>query len=255
MVSKLVTLSLLAALASNVNAYYWHVETVFGHAGGAYIDYKIHPVDIQFPENNAVVDKGGFPLNEPANLSLTLGYSAYGYEDINMSFDLEKEELIALRAMDGQKEKATFPCVQMDEVLEKGDYWETVKRKVYSCGNPAYYGIKGKPKPITTTRAVPTTTTTVAVTTTTTPPPAVVTTTTTNVVTTTNVPTTTTIVTSVATEPITTTTTTTLAPQPTPTCLAGYRGKRNGKGPNGACCSHSDDCKDTCVKGVCGVHP
>ncbi|KAF9344045.1 hypothetical protein BGX34_006050, partial [Mortierella sp. NVP85] len=179
MVSKLVTLSLLAALACNVNAYYWHVETVFNHAGGASIGYKIHPVDIQFPQNNAVVDIGGFPLKEPANLSLTLGYSEYGYEDINMSFDLQKEELIALRAMDGQKEKALFPCIQMDEVLEEGYYWETVKRKVYSCGNPAYYGIKGKPKPTTTTLAVPTTTTTIAVTTTTTPP-AVVTTTTTN---------------------------------------------------------------------------
>ncbi|KAK3814055.1 MAG: hypothetical protein J3Q66DRAFT_402637 [Benniella sp.] len=38
-------------------------------------------------------------------------------------------------------------------------------------------------------------------------------------------------------------------------CLTGYEDKRNGKGPNGACCSHSDDCKDTCVKGICGVHP
>ena len=247
MVSKLVTLSLLAALASSVNAYYWHVETVFGHAGMAYIDYKIHPVDIQFPQNDAVVDKGGLILKEPAILSMTINYSVYGYEDINMSFDLEKEELVALRAMEGQKEKATFPCVQMDEVSEAGDYWETVKRKVYSCGNPAYYGVKGRPKPVTTTLAVPTTTTTTAVTTTT-PPPAVVTTTTT----TTNVPTTTTttIVTSVTTEPITTTT---LAPKPTPTCLTGYRGKRNGKGPNGACCSHSDDCVDTCVKGICGV--
>ncbi|KAK3816288.1 MAG: hypothetical protein J3Q66DRAFT_401452 [Benniella sp.] len=232
MVSKLVTLSLLAALASNVNAYYWHVETVFGHAGGAYIDYKIHPVDIQFPENDAVVDKGGIPLNEPANLSLTLGYSAYGYEDINMSFDLEKEELIALRAMDGQKEKATFPCVQMDEVLEKGDYWETVKRKVYSCGNPAYYGVKGKPKPTTTTLAVPTKTTVVTTTTT-------------------KVPTTTTIVNAVAVDPINNA----IAPRAYPSCFPGYGGKRNGKGPNGACCSHSDDCKDTCFNGICGVHP
>jgi hypothetical protein len=30
---------------------------------------------------------------------------------------------------------------------------------------------------------------------------------------------------------------------------------KNGKGPNGACCSHSDDCKDTCVYGICRVHP
>jgi hypothetical protein len=45
-------------------------------------------------------------------------------------------------------------------------------------------------------------------------------------------------------------------PNPSNTyCIPGYRGKRNGKGPNGACCSHSRDCKDTCVKNVCGVHP
>lgn len=39
------------------------------------------------------------------------------------------------------------------------------------------------------------------------------------------------------------------------TCILGYLGKRNGKGPNGACCTHSNDCLDTCVKGVCGVTP
>lgn len=46
--------------------------------------------------------------------------------------------------------------------------------------------------------------------------------------------------------------------KPTPTdapCKSGYRGKRNGKGPNGTCCSHSDDCLDTCVSGTCGVSP
>jgi len=219
MVSKLVTLSLLAALASSVNAYYWHVETVFGHNGGAYIDYKIHPVDIQFPENDAVVDKGGFPLKEPANLSMTINYSVYGYEDINMSFDLEKEELVALRAMEGQKEKATFPCVQMDEVSEAGDYWETVKRKVYSCGNPAYYGVKGRPKPVTTTLAVPTTTTVVA------------------------------------TKPMAVAAALPLTSPSYPYCIGGYKDERNGEGPDGACCSHSDDCEDTCVKGICGVHP
>ncbi|KAG2229952.1 hypothetical protein INT48_003497 [Thamnidium elegans] len=52
--------------------------------------------------------------------------------------------------------------------------------------------------------------------------------------------------------------TTTKTSQPTATnapCKSGYRGKRNGKGPNGACCSHSDDCLDTCVSGICGVSP
>lgn len=38
-------------------------------------------------------------------------------------------------------------------------------------------------------------------------------------------------------------------------CVTGYRGMRNGGGPTGACCSHSDDCLDTCVQGVCGITP
>ncbi|KAF9540647.1 hypothetical protein EC957_003932 [Mortierella hygrophila] len=42
--------------------------------------------------------------------------------------------------------------------------------------------------------------------------------------------------------------------QPTLSCLPGFRGKRTGRGPNGACCSHSDDCFESCVKGVCKVY-
>ncbi|ORE02472.1 hypothetical protein BCV72DRAFT_297726 [Rhizopus microsporus var. microsporus] len=41
---------------------------------------------------------------------------------------------------------------------------------------------------------------------------------------------------------------------PTPSsCKSGYRGKRNGKGPEGACCSHSDDCQESCIKGKCNT--
>ncbi|KAI8071377.1 hypothetical protein BC940DRAFT_294307 [Gongronella butleri] len=52
----------------------------------------------------------------------------------------------------------------------------------------------------------------------------------------------------------TTTTTKTTTKTPTPTCIAGYKGKLNGQGPNGACCSSSDDCKETCVKGICKLY-
>jgi hypothetical protein len=38
-------------------------------------------------------------------------------------------------------------------------------------------------------------------------------------------------------------------------CIAGYREKKHGNGPTGACCSYSDDCLDTCVQGVCGTAP
>ncbi|KAG0014266.1 hypothetical protein BGZ82_001820 [Podila clonocystis] len=53
-------------------------------------------------------------------------------------------------------------------------------------------------------------------------------------------------------KPTTTVTPVTTA-QPLPTCLPGYRGKRTGRGPNGVCCSHSEDCIESCVKGVCKV--
>ncbi|KAK3807198.1 MAG: hypothetical protein J3Q66DRAFT_356944 [Benniella sp.] len=115
--------------------------------------------------------------------------------------------------------------------------WGAHGWRVYSCANSDFNGKKGVPvtPPSTTTTATPVPTTTCPVVTVTVPV----------TVTTTNPPKPTT------TPPKPTTT----PPKPSPTCLAGYKGKRNGKGPNGACCSHSDDCKDTCVKGVCGVHP
>ncbi|KAK3816285.1 MAG: hypothetical protein J3Q66DRAFT_342135 [Benniella sp.] len=265
MVSKFFALTLVAAVASQVNAYYWHVETFYQRFGEeTSLFYNVHPVDIQIPGNTeAVVAWGGIVLDDNP-YTVTIHFNEHGYENVYLDMDHSTQELTALRAMDNKlQEKAVFSCVKMDEFLSEELYNREVTKKVYSCGNRAYFGRKGIPVPTTTTRAVPTTTTTVAVPTTTTLPPAIVTTTNTNVVTTTTVPTTTrttttaivatTIVTSVATEPIITTTT--LVPKPTPTCLAGYRGKRNGKGPNGACCSHSDDCKDTCVKGVCGLSP
>ncbi|KAI9279613.1 hypothetical protein BY458DRAFT_502303 [Sporodiniella umbellata] len=49
------------------------------------------------------------------------------------------------------------------------------------------------------------------------------------------------------------TVTTTTAPKPTttPTCTEGSKGLKNGDGYKGYCCKNSDDCRDTCVKGVC----
>ncbi|CAO3692131.1 hypothetical protein G6F70_008784 [Rhizopus microsporus] len=41
------------------------------------------------------------------------------------------------------------------------------------------------------------------------------------------------------------------SPAPTGTCTAGSKGKGNGDGYKGYCCKNSDDCIDTCVKGVC----
>ncbi|KAI9281513.1 hypothetical protein BY458DRAFT_574888 [Sporodiniella umbellata] len=36
-------------------------------------------------------------------------------------------------------------------------------------------------------------------------------------------------------------------------CQAGYRGKKNGKGPEGACCSKSSDCQESCIQGKCNA--
>ncbi|CEG82707.1 hypothetical protein RMATCC62417_16740 [Rhizopus microsporus] len=48
-----------------------------------------------------------------------------------------------------------------------------------------------------------------------------------------------------------TTTTTTAATTATASCITGSRGKKKGNGFNGYCCSFSDDCRDSCVKGKC----
>lgn len=49
----------------------------------------------------------------------------------------------------------------------------------------------------------------------------------------------------------TTTTTATTATTATASCIAGSRGKKKGNGFNGYCCSSSDDCHESCVKGKC----
>ncbi|CEJ02259.1 hypothetical protein RMCBS344292_16268 [Rhizopus microsporus] len=56
--------------------------------------------------------------------------------------------------------------------------------------------------------------------------------------------------------PSTTTTATTIkntgSPSPTPnSCISGVKGKKRGNGFNGYCCSTSDDCRDSCIKGKC----
>ncbi|KAL7325210.1 hypothetical protein PS15p_207726 [Mucor circinelloides] len=36
-------------------------------------------------------------------------------------------------------------------------------------------------------------------------------------------------------------------------CQAGFKGKKNGRGPLDACCSHSDDCQESCINGKCNA--
>ncbi|CEJ04344.1 hypothetical protein RMCBS344292_18308 [Rhizopus microsporus] len=50
----------------------------------------------------------------------------------------------------------------------------------------------------------------------------------------------------------TTTTKNTGSPTPTPSsCISGVKGKKKGNGFNGYCCSTSDDCRESCIKGKC----
>ncbi|KAG1447410.1 hypothetical protein G6F56_009272 [Rhizopus delemar] len=49
----------------------------------------------------------------------------------------------------------------------------------------------------------------------------------------------------------TNTKTTTAAAEPTSTCAAGSKGLGNGDGYKGDCCKNSDDCVNSCVRGVC----
>ncbi|KAK3807245.1 MAG: hypothetical protein J3Q66DRAFT_357052 [Benniella sp.] len=227
MVSKIVCLSLLAALASTVNAYYWHVEIYYQTSTLTGTRYKIRPIDLQVPGSVVLVKEG--------DISQTADFYLDAYDEIKLSTTPTASGL-ELNPLEGVQKMLmeTIPCTKMDE-FQQND----ITTKVYDCTHPDIIGKKGlnRPLPTTTTPApVPTTTcpavtVTVPVTVATTNPPQ----------TTTNPPKPTT------TPPKSTTT----PPKPTPTCLSGYRGKRNGKGPDGACCSDSDDCKDTCVKGIC----
>ncbi|KAF9350060.1 hypothetical protein BGX34_001427 [Mortierella sp. NVP85] len=274
MVSKIVGLSLLVALASTVNAYTWLVHYAYDDsASPRYFKWKVHPVDVQIPGNDALVwtyESGAPPSFNPP-------FGQYGYGIVNVVLVSPSVRELAQLYVIGSNPAIDFPCTKIEEFVKLGQ--PGPNNTILNLTN------KGTPAFPTTTPPVPTTTTcpvvtvTVPVTPTTTNPP----------------PTTTTPPQSTTTPPQSTTTPpkpTTSPPKPSPTCLAGYKGKKNGKGldgaccsssddcrdtcvqdicrdrcltgyegkkngkgPNGACCSHSDDCKDTCVYGICKVHP
>ncbi|GAA5814306.1 hypothetical protein MFLAVUS_007800 [Mucor flavus] len=83
-------------------------------------------------------------------------------------------------------------------------------------------------------------------------PKVIIPVTTTTTTTTTVVPTTTITSTTITSSSTASSSSSTAATTPAPSCTVGYLGKGNGKGPTNACCSTSDDCKDSCVKGLCG---
>ncbi|KAF9350061.1 hypothetical protein BGX34_001428 [Mortierella sp. NVP85] len=267
MVSKSAGLTLLAVLASTVNAYSWYGHIHFTTNNYSDLKYQIHPVDVQVPGNDRALVLNGDLMTVPE----LPPWNKTGYGNIGFSFGFYQSKPELIRIYDNSAQFYNFPCTKIEEfVVPETSTTNSTTWKVYSCKNPEFDGRKGIPVsgPTTTTPPVATATATA------TSCPAV----------TVTVP-----VTVATTNPPQTTTS---PPKPSPTCLAGYEGKKNGKGldgaccsssddcrdtcvqgickdrcltgyegkkngkgPNGACCSHSDDCKDTCVYGICGVHP
>ncbi|KAF9345051.1 hypothetical protein BGX34_005067, partial [Mortierella sp. NVP85] len=236
-----VGLTLLAALASSVHSHYYHIEITYQNLTVDTAHFKLNPVDPQIPGNDeALVREADFKLVDGGGT----GYEKYNY--LTVRFHLEQD--LKLSKLDhsgggggggGGGGETSIPCVMMDSFKLNEPSGTTLTRDVYDCYRADLFGVKGLQvnRPTTTTPAPVTTTCSVA---TTTCPMVTVTV---PVVTTTNPP-------KLTTTPPKPTAT---PPKPSPTCLACYIGKKNGKGPNGACCSHSDDCKDTCVKGICGT--
>jgi len=233
MVSKILGLTLLAALASQANAYFYYAEIEYFGTSPTTIHYKIHPIDWFRPGNEIFIKENDAAFPGPAIIDMT----QYSYQKLKLepNAQLELTELVLIPS--GSRDVGDAPCTRFDKNQAGIDPATATITKMYICGGPEYYGRNGEtvPKPTPTPCPVVPTTTCPVVPTTTCPAVTV------------TVP---------VTVPVTPTTTnpppTTTSPQkPSPTCLAGYKGKGNGKGPDGACCSLSDDCKDTCVKGIC----
>jgi len=229
MVSKIVGLTLLAALASTVSAYTYYAHLVLPDPTALNSVVKVHIVDDQVPGNNeAVFMEYRFP-GYP-DFDQYSSFKKYGYTQIEASIIFRDSE-VELNRLTEPNMFTMFSCQRIDRFTQPGPCNSTLTWKVYSCENKNFYDKKGIPAPPPTT-STPVVPLVPCPTTTTNPPPQT---------TTTNPPKPTT------TPPKPTTT----PPKPTPTCLAGYNGKGNGKGPDGACCSKSGDCKDTCVQGIC----
>ncbi|KAF9365915.1 hypothetical protein BGX34_007587 [Mortierella sp. NVP85] len=228
MISKIAALALLVALASRVDAYYFHAEIAYQGPLAA-IQYKVHPVDIQVPGNDALVMEGEMRIN---STSMTLPYEQYGYKNVRMYVkDAESGAELAFLsvfAFPPNTPTPQFDCAKTDEFRQEGPN-TIVIHKAYICSNPVYYGRKGIPATTTTPTPAVSTTCLAAPTTTAPPQPTLP-------------------------EPPLPVPTTTYTAPPVITCTPGYKGKKNGKGPNGACCSSTKDCKNKCVKGVCRAH-
>ncbi|KAF9357672.1 hypothetical protein BGX26_003302 [Mortierella sp. AD094] len=207
----------LAIFANMVSAYYWQAEVGFIDNSIASAQLCITVVDPQVWSNtDALRSCANVALNYDGG-SIMFNFQKNGYDTAMAVLDRTNEELTAIRALDQfNRDKDQFPCVKMDE-YPAVHFGQPYTNKIYNCGNPKYYDA-----PITTPTAYDDfhydRHYDYSHCSTTTLPRA----------------------------------TTTV---PAGSCLSGYKGKKNGHRPNSYCYKTSDDCDDTCVKGIRGVHP
>jgi hypothetical protein len=81
MVSKTLGLTLLAALASTVHAYYYHIEITYQDLTVDTAHFKLNPVDPQIPGNDvALVREADFKLVDGGGT----GYEKYEYLSVKI---------------------------------------------------------------------------------------------------------------------------------------------------------------------------
>ncbi|KAG0054568.1 hypothetical protein BGZ83_010973 [Gryganskiella cystojenkinii] len=261
----------LAAIANLATAYYWQAELGFGtdSRGNQFSRMCIKVVDSQVPSNYEKT--GGCAISYLPDGKGSILFADSYYDPVVVAADIANPGLSYVTSTGPQPKythKGQIPCSKMDEYsFTDAEKCVTYPMQVYNCAASNYYGLKGDvipPLPVsnTTTSSVapsacPTKLPTTLATPSTSSMPATSAIPITNSTTVATGPivTTASAIPTIATTVIRSTAKTVTTAAPKPTCTSGYRGKKTGKGPTRACCSSSDDCQDTCFKGVCGVHP
>ncbi|KAG0044090.1 hypothetical protein BGZ83_010672 [Gryganskiella cystojenkinii] len=238
---------LLGVAVTCVRAAYYIVDVSYYPQEMVYSGVLRYPADSNFPlayaecgsSSSMLVNQGDTfgagivckGLKTTIGLNFPNGYNAT--TGVTDAYDFHREEY--------------YPCQKINE-----DYHATT----YACGGVHIDYAPDEPvTSMTTTTAATNAPATTAV-----PTSAVAVNTTTAVPSTTVVPITTVVPSTKVTMVVSTTTTvhstvrTTVAtPSPTSSCAAGVYGKKRGQGKAGQCCKTDADCKQSCMKGVCGT--
>ncbi|KAF9969749.1 hypothetical protein BGZ65_011661, partial [Modicella reniformis] len=146
MVSKTLTLAVLAMLSSHATAYYWNAEIAFRHESMDSIKFCFQPVDHQVIRPRGEDDplrRCGGVVSDQYTESMFIIYTPDGYDNISMVLDRTSDELTGVRVLDSSyKTKAIFSCIKMDEFYFDDGHRHQLKKKIYSCGNESYFGVK-----------------------------------------------------------------------------------------------------------------